>query len=475
MKRTKIFSLVLSGIMLFGHMVSAEEYAAYDEFEMLSNYAANLYIDDSVTGEYLMDEALKKVMEKRPELANELIKAAFASLDEYSEFYTPEEYELFNKNIDHIVYGIGVVIQKMGDYVTVMSVVEGGGAEAAGILPEDRISKVNGVDVKGESVDKVQDMVVGELGTDVTITFLRGDTEFDRTITRQEVTGTTVTGVILKGNIGYIEILNFASKTDTEFFDVLSEFNEAGVKKIILDLRGNPGGYLVSAINVANSIVPKGVICSTVYRNEEENEVFESELEKSEYEFAVLIDKNTASAAEVIASALKDSEAGILIGEKSYGKGVIQQMFQLYDGSAFKVTTGRYFTRNGMDINGGGIEPHEQIDNTTKRIDITKYSTFDYKTKPKVGETSPNVFAAKERLYIMGLYQGKLDENFDEELEKAVRDFQGANGLYPYGVLDISTQVKIENSFYVLEELVDKQLIFAYEYFGGNADELYEE
>lgn len=474
MKRAKIFSLVLSGIMLFGQMVSAEEYSAYDDFERLSNYAANLYIDDSITGEDLMDEALKKVMKEKPELANELIKAAFASLDEYSEFYTQEEYELFTKNINHIVYGIGVVIQKMGDYVTIMSVVEGGGAEAAGILPEDKISKVNGVDVKGESVDKVQDMVVGELGTEVTITFLRGDTEFERTITRQEVTGTTVSGAILEGNIGYIEILNFASKTDLEFFDVLSDFDEAGVTKIILDLRGNPGGYLYSAINVARSIIPKGIICSTVYRNEEENEVFESELENPKYQFAVLIDKNTASAAEVIASAIKDSEVGILIGEKSYGKGVIQQMFQLFDGSAFKITTGRYFTRNGKDINGGGIDPHEAIDNTTKRIDITKYSTFDYKTKPKLGETSKNVYAAKERLALMGLYRGSLDENFDKELEQVVRDFQEAVGLYPYGVLDISTQVQIENRFYVLEELVDRQFIYAYEYFGGNADALYE-
>lgn len=474
MKRTKIFSLVLSGIMLLGHPVSAEEYVAYDEFERLSNYAANLYIDDSITGEALMDEALKKVMEERPELADELIKAAFSSLDEYSEFYTPEEYELFTKNINHIVYGIGVVIQKIDDYVTVMSVVEGGGAEAAGILPEDRISKVGGIDVKGESVDKVQDMVVGELGTEVTITFLRGDTEFERTITRQEVTGTTVSGAILEGNIGYVEILNFAAKTDLEFFDVLSDFDEAGVTKIILDLRGNPGGYLYSAINVAHSIIPKGIICSTVYRNEEENEVFESELENPKYEFAVLIDGNTASAAEVIASAIQDSEVGILVGEKSYGKGVIQQMYQLFDGSAFKITTGRYFTRNGKDINGGGIEPDAEIENTTQRIDITKYSTFDYKTKPKQGETSPNVYAAKERLYLMGLYRGSIDESFDKELENAVRAFQEANGLYPYGVLDISTQVKIENSFYVLEELVDRQFIYAYEYFGGNADVLKE-
>lgn len=474
MKRKKFLSLLIAGVMIFGATCSAQtESPAFDNFERLSNYAANLYIDESVSGEYLMSEAIKKVMEQRPELEGELIKAAFASLDEYCEYYTSEEYELFTKNINHIVYGIGVVIQKMDDYVTVMSVVEDGGAEAAGVLPEDKISKVNGVDVKGESVDKVQDLVVGELDTEVTITFLRGDTEFERTIIRRPVTGSTVSGTILEGNIGYIQIINFGSQTDVEFFEVLSDFDSKGVTKIIMDLRGNPGGYLQSAVNIAANIVPKGVICSTVYRNEEENVIFTSEVEATKYDFAVLIDENSASAAEVLASAMKDSGAGLLIGETSYGKGVIQQMFQMYDGSAFKVTTGRYFTRNGQDINGGGIVPDEQIDNTTKRIDITKYSTFDYKNKPKVGETSANVYAAKERLSVMGMYHGSIDEDFDAELETAIRSFQAANELYPYGVLDVSTQVKIENTFYKIEELVDRQLIFAYEYFGGIEENLY--
>ena len=473
--KKKFISLLIAGSVVFSQGVFAETKSVdYDMFERLSNYAANLYIDENVDGDYLMEEALKKVMNEKPELANELIKAAFSSLDEYSEYYTKEEYELFTKNINHIFYGIGVVIQKIDDYVTVMSVVEGGGAEKAGVLPGDRISKVNGEDVKGESVDKVQDLIVGELDTDVTVTFLRGDTEFERTITRQKVTGNTVSGTILDGNIGYIKIINFGSKTDVEFFDVLSGFDDAGITDIILDLRGNPGGYLTSAVNIAYNLIPEGVICSTVYRNEEENEVFASELKETKYDLAVLIDKNTASAAEVLASAIKDSEAGILIGEKSYGKGVIQQMFEMYDGSAFKVTTGRYFTRNGQDINGGGIEPNEAIDNTTQRIDITKYSTFDYKNKPKVGETSPNVYAAKERLYLMGMYHGKVDDVFDEQFESAVRAFQGAYGLYPYGVLDISTQVKIENNFYTIEELVDNQMIFAYEYLGGNRENLYQ-
>lgn len=474
MKKTRIISLFIALIMMFSPVASAyQDGYEFDMFQRLSSYAANLYIDENVTTDYLMDEAMKKVMAEKPELLDALVKAAFSSLDPYSEYYTREEYELFNKNINHIVYGIGVVIQKMGEYVTVMSVVDGGGADAAGVMPEDKISKVNGVDVKGASVDKVQNLVVGEIDTEVTITFLRGDKEFECTIKRGEVTGTTVSGTILEGKIGYIEIINFAAKTYEEFYKILTQFDAAGVENIIIDLRGNPGGYLDTAISIARLLVPSGVICSTVYRNEEENEVFYSQLKETKYNLAVLIDENTGSAAEVLASAIKDSEAGILIGETTYGKGVIQQMYQMFDGSAFKITTGKYYTRNGQDINGVGVEPNEGVYNTIRRIDVTRYQTFDYKTTHSVGESSKNVYAAKERLRMMGLYQGSLDEYFDTELEKVLRTLQEKAGLNPSGKLDVFTQVHIENTFYKLEEVVDNQFYYAYEYLGGNKDDLF--
>ncbi len=473
MKKTKLLSLFLVVAMLFSQTAFAEyEEDGYDIFERLSSFAANLYIDETVTTEDVMQEALRAVLADRPELVNELIKAGFQSLDEYSEYYTAEEYELFRKNMEHIVYGIGVIIQQIDDYVTVMSVVPGGGAEGAGVMAGDKISKVNGVDAKNLSVDKVQDMVVGELGTKVTVTFLREGMEFDREIVRQEVRGTTVAGEILEGKIGYIVITNFAENTAAEFSELLWEFDAAGVTDIILDLRNNPGGYLGSAVDIAMQIVPEGVIVSTVYREEINNESFRSNLKEKKYDFCVLINENTASAAEVLASALSESGAGILVGEQSYGKGVIQSMFQMTDGTAFKVTTGKYFTRNGNDINGGGIEPDEYVENEIRLIDLTRYKTFDYKTKQSVGHTSQNVQAAKERLKILGYYFGNVNDSFDEALAVAITDFQADNELYPYGVLDISTQVKIENTFYKIREEVDSQLIYAYKYFGGNREAL---
>lgn len=473
MKKNRFLSFILAAVLLFSQPVFAEEINfEYDLFERLINYASNLYIDDTVTSEQIMENAVMTVVKDNPELANQLIKAGFQSLDEYSEYYTREEFELFNKNLNHIVYGIGVIIQQVGDYITVMSCTKGGGAEAAGVMSGDQISKVDGVDVKGMSIDKVQDLVVGELGTQVTVTFLRNGQEIERVITRQEVKGTTVSSEILEGKIGYIVISNFAVDTADEFNEVLKQFKIAGIYNIILDLRDNPGGYLQSAVDIAKVTVPRGVIVSTAYRNDWENVVEYSNLKETKFKFAVLVNENTASAAEVLASAMGESGVGFVIGEQTYGKGVIQQMFQMWDGTAFKITTGKYYTRSGHDIHGNGIEPHEFVSNSVRQIDVTQYTGFDYKTEQVAGDVSHNVRAAKERLFLLGYYRGVADDNFDETFAESVKLFQEENGLTPTGMLDVITKVKIENTFYVLDEMIDNQLIYAYEYFGGNPADL---
>ncbi len=464
--RKKLYALILSASMLIPSLSQAAS-VEYNTFDKLMNYAAQLYIDQDISVEELKEKAVSKLLEEHPELLDQLLKAGFSSLDQYSEFFTGEEFLDYVNDLNHTFYGIGVTIQKNGEYVEVVNCLDGGSAKEAGLAIGDKIYAVDGESAVGKTLSDVQKMITGELNTTVNVTVLRGDAEKSFTLTRKPVSADTVAHTVLEGNIGYITITNFAEKTDTEFANVLKDLDEQGVTEIILDLRDNPGGYLISAVNIAKLIVPEGVIVQTMFRQEEKNETFYSELKNPKYRFAVLVNQNTASAAEVLAGAMQDSKIGYLIGDTTYGKAVIQEMFQLSNGG-FKITTGHYLTRDGHEINKIGIDPDEQVMNTTQKVNMSRFTPFDYKIKWKVGEESDSVLAAKERLRLMGYYQGSMDTYFDTELESAVNQFQADTELYPYGVLDISTQVRIENEFYKREELVDNQLYTAYEYFGGD-------
>ena len=459
--------------MLIGLPAAAEQNDESRYFDVLANYAANLYIDDSVTADGLLKSAVEEMMKDNPELMYEMIKSAFRSLDDYSEFYTSDEYREYYQRLNNIFYGMGVIIQRRDNQVVIIRIYDGGGAQAAGIIEGDILLEVDGQPITGMNLDSISALVAGEEGTTVNIKVQRGGNELVFDVERRRVEESTVGALVLPSDIGYIEIISFSEGTSDEFATVLADFKEKNINNIILDLRNNPGGLLTSVISIAKQIVPAGVIAQTMYRNEEENATFYSDLTDSNYKFAVLVNGNTASAAEVLTGALQDSGAGFVIGTTTYGKGVIQNVFNLKTGDAFKITTGHYLTRDGHDINGVGIEPDETIENPVKPIDLSRYEEFDYKTKWHLGEQGTGVLAAKQRLSILGYYYGEINDIFDEALESAVYAFQDdEEKLSPYGVLDLSTQATLENRFYVIEVETDEQLYTAYEYLGGNREDL---
>ena len=169
---------------------------------------------------------------------------------------------------------------------------------------------------------------------------------------------------------------------------------------------------------------------------------------------------------------MQDSGIGTVIGETTYGKAVIQDIFNMRNGDSFKITTGRYLTRNGREINKKGIEPDIEIANTKKPIDISKYRKIDFNKNLSYGDSAENVSVIKERLNILGYVVYDNNNKFDEATEAAVLDFQIRNNLTPTGKLDQLTMVRIENAFSQCEVSVDEQLYTAYEYFGGNREEL---
>lgn len=437
----------------------------FDVYQNILMFIEDTYIDDSIDKEELFIKGVSNLLKNNPDMTAKLFKATFEELDMYSEYYTKDEYEEYMKQVNSVFYGIGIVM-RMGDsgFTVVNEVIEGGPAAQAGLKAGDEIIAVDGTDVTGLDMDMVRALVVGEINTPVDITVRRGEETFTYTMYRASVNYSTVSGGILEGNIGYIRITSFAENTEAEFTEFTDQMKKDGVKKLILDLRDNPGGYMISAVNIASGLIPAGKIIELRFRNEKNNTVYNSELKEAPFDICVLGNQNTASAAEILTSSITESGAGILVGDTTYGKALVQDIFRMPYGQAMKMTIGEYITRNGNQINKTGIEPDQLVLNGVRPMDASGYTPFEYSGKYSVGSSGADVKAAEERLSRMGYTVGDVDENYTEETARAVTKFQSDAGLFPYGVLDHTTQVSINNTFLDLTEVVDNQFDCAYEY-----------
>lgn len=481
MKFNKLIITVLTAVLLIvpcsvyaenteeqtEEVVYSGEYYAFDK---IAQYICDLYIDDSYTKDEIMAQGISKLLENNEPLLIELLKSTLSSMDDYSEFYTAEEYKQFQDELSHTFYGIGVTMtQKENDYVEITGFAEEDSkAEKAGFKIGDKIYKVDGKDMTGLSIDKVREHIIGEENTTVKITVLRDGEEIELITTRVSLHEDTVLEAVLEGNIGYIQITSFDLNTSKEFTEALNLMRENNVKNIILDLRNNPGGVVATAVEAAKQIVPKGKIIDVKYRDSQYDITFNSDLETKEFDFFVLVNENTASAAEILASAIQDSECGQLIGTTTYGKAVIQNQFKLDNGMAFKLTIGQYITRNGHQINHIGLTPDVQIENEEVNIDDSDLAAFDFKTNVSLGNSSDNVIAAKERFSIMGIYNGETSSNImTEDFKEIISNFQKSNDIFSYGILDVATQKKIDELFSQIKVIQDNQFDKAYEMAGG--------
>ena len=453
-----------------------DESIVYQAYRKIAGYIADRYLDDSYSAEDIMKLGISKYLEENGNDALiELLKAAMSQLDPYSDFYSSEEYREYTNDLNNTFYGLGIIMRQDGEYVTIDGFAEENSlAEKTGFKVGDRIVKVNGTSVVGSSLTEVRNMIIGELGTTVLVTVLRDGQELVIEGTRTAVSTSTVSVSVLEGGIGYIKIGNFANGTGKEFTDAAEMLKNEGVKKLILDLRNSPGGVVTAATQIASLIVPEGKVVDVKFRDPKQDYTFYSELKEVPFDIVVLVNNNTASSAEILASAIQDSGAGILMGEQTYGKAVIQSTFSLQNGMAFKLTIGQYLTRNGKEIDKVGLEPDIAVSNYNKLIDTSGYTRFNFLDPVSVGMSGANVNAAKERLYVMKYFIGNLGNDvFNTDLEESVREFQRDNGLVDSGVIDIPTQIKLKEVFETLETTVDVQLQEAYKHFGGDPDKLY--
>lgn len=292
-----------------------------------------------------------------------IYKGILESLDDpYSVYYTAEEYSDMMDTSTGSYQGIGVSIQQdvATMTLTVIRVFQGSGAEEAGMLPKDIITAVNGRDLNGEEVSEVVTWIKGEPGTTVDVTVYRPSTEEDITLTieRRTVDNSTVSYSMKENNIGYIEVTDFYEKTAEQFALGIQDLQAQGMQALIVDLRNNPGGYVNVVVDMCDQILAEGTI---VYTEDKEGNVLEKfdadSRESLDLPMVVLVNGSSASASEIFAGCMKDHGAATIVGTTTFGKGIVQQVIPLSDGSAVKLTIAKYFTPNGNDIHQIGIEP----------------------------------------------------------------------------------------------------------------------
>lgn len=282
--------------------------------------------------------------------------------DRYTVFMTPAEYAALNQGLDGSDFGgIGIVIQQDArtHEIAVEDVIPGGPADKAGIEQDDVISSIDGVSTKAMTLQQASTHLRGKAGTTVSIVIDRSGKPLPApvVITREIIHDVSVVEKMLPGKIGYVEVTVFGLETGSELNAALNRLEQEGVRAIILDLRDNGGGYLDAAIAVSSKFIPSGPIVSVEQRGADVTTWEADDTAISPVPLAVLVNGHTASASEITSGAIQDSGVGEIIGTRTFGKGVVQTIYPLGDGSAVKITTARYLTPHNRDINHIGIAP----------------------------------------------------------------------------------------------------------------------
>lgn len=281
--------------------------------------------------------------------------------DPYSVYYDEEATQKLLEATSGEYSGIGVVMSQDQDtrFTKAVTVYKNSPAEKAGIKEEDIIYKVDGVDVTGWDISKIAQTVRGTTGTKVKVTVLRGEDaqELEFVLTRDVVEVETVAYEMKEGQVGYIRVSEFDEVTYSQFEMAMNELEQAGAKGLVIDLRGNPGGSVSTVTNMLDLLLPKGVIVYTEDKYGEKNYLTSDDAHQYQKPVAVLVNGNSASASEIFAGAAQDYELGPIVGTTTYGKGVVQEIVDLGDGSCVKITISEYYTPKGRSINKKGIEP----------------------------------------------------------------------------------------------------------------------
>ena len=437
--------------------------------EHLSIYARY----EDVTQSNLYKEGLLNLLEEHPELYEEIMKSILGSIDEHSEYYNAEENAALQEDITGIIVGIGITFQMCADGVDVRSVIPDTPAAKADLKVGDIIVSADGHQLSGVNSDTAAGYIRGEKDTSLTIGIKRQGTSdiIYKELVREEIVGTSVESQIYEdgsNRLMYIRVYGFISNTAERFKQALDEAEKNNITNLVIDVRDNGGGIFNQAIDMADMLVPKGSLITTedhkiIFFNYDYRAVLE---DTCKFDIVVLVNGNSASASEVLAAALRENDCAVLIGEKTYGKGTIQNVADLSRGDSMKFTIGYYLTPKGNNINGIGLTPDAIVHNTSSPVDMSIYPEFTYINKYQLGDSNSEIKTAKELLALWGFYSGEINDYFDEDLRHSVSTFQSSIGLYSYGVLDYTTQHELYTRSSKSKITNDDQLDAAFSHFG---------
>ena len=358
-KKMAIYSIALIIITALVTSVAVEyKYGEYKKLAILEKSIENDFYE-KVDKEELINGALKGMFE--------------ATGDQYSQYYTKSEFEKLMEQTSGTFVGIGVVISPVEDenLITVVAPMEGSPAEKSGIKSGDKILKVNGEDVSSKQMDKALTLIKGKEGTTVNITIKRNNQVLDFDVKREKIINKTIEYKVIDDNIGYIKMYSFDEHTYKDFTKALDKLEAKNIKGLVIDLRDNPGGLLNICEDIADEILDQDQVIVSVKNNKEKSKEYVSDNKKQlDLPIALLINSGSASASEILTGAIVDNGKGIAVGTTTFGKGLVQTVRQMRDGTGFKLTTAQYYTPSGAYINGKGIKPTIEEQDEAKQLDV---------------------------------------------------------------------------------------------------------
>lgn len=447
MQKRGLFALFLFAAMLVG---ASGMYASLNYFDFQAvkkeKDASSTSVSDEEIGKFfraleMIDEQYYEEVD-REKLIEGAIEGMLQSLgDPYSSYMDKEKAEQFAESLSSHFQGIGAEVSMINGQVTIIAPFRDSPAEKAGILPNDKILKIDGESVEGLSLNEAVLKIRGEKGTKVVLTIQRDSLKepIDIEIIRDDIPIETVYATMYERKnkkIGVIEITSFSHGVAKRFEEELKALEKEGMDALIIDVRGNPGGLLDSVQDISKLIIPEGKpIVQIENRDGEKMRYFSNLKEKKPYPIIGLIDNGSASASEILVAALKEAGGYDLVGETTFGKGTVQQTFKLGDGSEIKLSLYRWLTPDGNFIHKQGVKPTVEV----SQPEYFYLPPINVDEPLKADMSSEQVRNAQLMLRGLGLEPGRVDGYFNEQTKNAVIAFQKQHNLQATGVIDEDT------------------------------------